>query len=768
MILDLAGLIDEVTATTDSWGVRHLRASNSHDVFFAQGYFAATDRLFQIDWWRRRGLGQVAEVLGPGYLERDRAARLLLFRGDMAAEWGAYGSGAREAVTAFVDGINARIAALDADPALLPPEFSLLDYRPGTWAPEDVVRIRTHGVFQNLEQEVARAVTLHRFGSAVEDLRKVREPMSAVTVPDGLDLACISPEVLATFRLAMGPVTPPVPGGHGVPDGSNNWAIMPSRTATGRPILASDPHRALTIPALRHLVHLTCPEFDVIGAGEPVLPGVSLGHNGKVAFGLTIFPVDQEDLYVYELNPDNLAQYRYGDGWADMTTVVESIPLADGTHHVAELQFTVHGPVVHIDPQRHRGFAVRAAWLEPGMAPYLNSLRYLTASSIDEFRRAVDHWGSPGANQLAADADGHISLTPRALVPIRPNWDGLLPVPGDGRYEWAGFRPADEFPTYVDPETGWLASANEMNLPIGEGQPSPPVSFEWFPEYRAERIREVLEADGNHTIDASASLQNDVLSVVARRVIDTVAQVVTDDDDASWALALLRGWDCRMTHDSVAASVFETWLFEELRPRLYGDAIAGTVPAAQTSAALRAALPIEAVYRDPRIDLRLLDALHRASPVALASLATETLGAAFRRLSVTLGADRTTWTWGRLVTTGFAHPFSALMSDLPAWSTRRGDAKSGSAQTVGVAVHDPVSGFDLGGASFRMIVDVGSWDESIAVSTPGQSGDPRSAHFDDLYATWLRDEYFPLLYSAEAVAKHAEEVVRLRPRDEAR
>lgn len=761
--LRVDGLGSEVTATTDPWGIRHITAATPHDVFFAQGYFAAVDRLFQIDWWRRQGLGLTAEVLGPDYVERDRAARLLLYRGDMDAEWRSYGDRARDTVTAFVAGINARIDRTRDDPDLLPPEFALLDYTPGRWAPEDVVRIRFHGIFMNIEQEIARAITIRDLGPEVDDLRKPRQPPDPVQVPDGLDLSCLDLDVLATLRLARGPVLPVPQPPADVGDGSNNWAVAPGRTTTGRPILASDPHRAMTFPSLRYLVHLTCPEFDVIGAGEPMLPGISLGHNGQVAFGLTIFPTDQEDLYVYDLNPDDPTQYWYREDWATMTSHVESVDVTGEAPRDVELQLTVHGPVIHVDTEASKAFAVRAAWLKPGMAPYLNSLHYLTAASTEEFRAALDHWRAPGVNQVVADTQGHIGLMPRGLVPIRPNWDGLLPVPGDGRYEWAGFRTADELPTMMDPPCGWVASANEMNLPT-DGSWSPvPISAEWFPTFRADRIRQGLDADPSHTIGASAALQNDYVSVVAQRVLGLLHGVDGRDPDTVWALELLRGWDHRMEADSVAATVFESWTMRELRRHLFTAAVTGLVPERDRARAVQAVDPDVALYHDPTTELRLLEELRQQSPPELARVVDHTLGATVRRLVAELGQDRSWWTWGRGMTTNLAHPLFPLLEAPPSWMAPRADAKSGSFQTVGVATYDPATGVQNGGASFRMVVDVGAWDHSIAINTPGQSGDPRSSHADDLYATWLEDGYVPLVYSARAVAENAEETITLRP-----
>ncbi len=420
-----------VEILVDRWGVSHIYAASADDAFFAQGFNAARDRLWQIDLWRRRGLGLLSEVLGPAFVEKDRAARLFLYRGDMRAEWLSYGSDTKRVATAFVAGVNEYVRLTEADPGLLPMEFRVLGYEPARWAPEDIARIRGHGLFGNLEGEVLRAMVLRDFGPEAEALRRRLEPPHAVTVPEGLDLSLVSDEVLAVYRLVREPVAL---GGEAVaevgPEGSNNWVIASSRTATGRPILANDPHRAQSVPSLRYAVHLSAPGMDVVGAGEPALPGVSIGHNGHIAFGLTIFAIDQEDLYVYETNPENPSEYRYKGRWEPMEVEEQSIPVRDNDPTRTQLKFTRHGPVIHEDLQKNVAFAVRAAWLEPGMAPYLGSIDYMRARDWDGFLAAMNRWGAPGENQVYADTEGNIGWKPGGLVPRRPNWDGLLPVPG--------------------------------------------------------------------------------------------------------------------------------------------------------------------------------------------------------------------------------------------------------------------------------------------------------------------------------------------------
>src|ERR671916_2956771 len=467
---DLKGPVEILV---DRWGVPHVYASTADDAFFAQGFNAARDRLWQIDLWRRRGLGLLSEAFGPSFVEKDRASKLFLYRGEMRREWLSYGSDTKRVVTAFVSGVNEYVRLTEEDPDLLPEEFRLAGYRPGHWSPEDVARVRSHGLYKNVASEAERARVLHKFGPETDALRSRLEPSREVVVPEGLDLSLIPEGVLRVYELAT---TPPVlaedvaanPAGAGKsPEGSNNWVVVPSRTATGRPILANDPHRILSVPSLRYVAHLSAPGMDVIGAGEPALPGISIGHNGKIAFGMTIFSIDQEDLYVYETNPQNPDEYRYRRRWEPMQVQRQRIPVKGGEPVEVELKFTRHGPVIYEDPGRRVAFAVRAAWLEPGMAPYLGSVDHMRATNWDEFLAAMNRWGTPPENQLFADPAGNIGWKPAGLTPIRPNWTGTLPVPGDGRYEWAGFRDMDELPVATNPRRGWLATANEMNLPEG-------------------------------------------------------------------------------------------------------------------------------------------------------------------------------------------------------------------------------------------------------------------------------------------------------------
>lgn len=766
------GLAAPARILVDPWGVPHIYAASTDDLYFLQGYNAARDRLFQIDLWRRRGLGRLAAVLGPNFVEQDRAARLFLYRGDMAREWGSYGQDAKRIAQRFVAGINAYIEQLEKDPAKLPFEFAHFGYRPEKWQAEDVVRIRSHGLTRNLGSEFSRAIIACRSDLKSDTVRVRLSPRWETKLPDGLD-PCIPPEVMRVYTMATQGVL--VAGREGkrsaieaddeirvagldhpaAPEGSNAWVIAPARSATGRPILASDPHRAYAAPSLRYIVHLDAPGLSVIGGGEPALPGVSIGHNGTIAFGLTIFATDQEDLYVYETHPERPLEYRYKGQWEKMKVVTENIPVANQTPVPVQLLFTRHGPVIHTDNRRDRAYAVRTAWTEPGMAPYFGSIDYMHAKNFGEFRHAMGRWGAPSENQLYADTAGNIGWVTGGLAPIRKNWDGLLPVPGDGRYEWAGFWSGEQLPWLLNPKEGFFASSNEQNLPSNYPYRERKLGFEWPSPTRWQRVAEVLKATPKMTIEDSMRLQNDLVSISARRMQAVLRGIGLADANARAAAKLLLDWDLREAGDSAAAALFEVWWTRHL-----GSAVKDAL------LPRNAALLIRGADLDVQLEqMEKPDAALGGDPVGKRNQIIEkTLAAAWADLQKLAGPDPAAWRWDKLHHTLFAHPLAAATDETTRARLNVGPMpKAGGGDTVNVSSHDPSDFRQIGGPSFRVVIDVGDWDNSRAMNTPGQSGDPASPRYRDLAPMWLKGEYFPLLYSKARVEAAALERIDLVP-----
>jgi len=763
---NIVGLESSGEIIVDHWGIAHIYAASERDAFFLQGYNAARDRLWQIDLWRKRGLGLLSASLGPAYVDQDRAARLFLYRGDMTAEWAAYAPGARDEVEAFVAGINAYVGEVRAGTRPLPVEFTLTHSLPEPWMAEDVVRIRSHALVGNVTSEVLRARVACVAGLAADALRKRLMPPHTPVIPAGVDPCVVTADVLKDYILgteavAFSPATakvaaldlPSFADGQ-AQEGSNNWVVAPSRTATGRPLLANDPHRQLGVPALRYIVQLSAPGLAVIGAGEPALPGVSFGHNDFGAFGLTIFGIDQEDLYVYALNPANPDQYRYGDRWEAMAVIHDTIPVKGEAPRAVELRFTRHGPVLDDDPAHGRAFALRTVWNQPGASGYFASSWFTHARTWADFTAAHDHWGAPPLNLVWADISGAIGWAASGLTPRRPNWDGLLPVPGDGRYEWNGFLTGDELPVSLNPAKGWFATANEMNLPPDYPAEARKVSFEWNDRSRIDRIDEVLAANAHVSIADSQALQTDSHPAMARRLLALAAPLSSPDPQVAAALVRLKAWDGDETVESVPAAIYEVWAVKHLGPAV----VERLAPAARPVMGVPALDAILAALEHPGPGFG-PDPVAGRDAVLLASLQ-----GALGELASRLGPDMNGWAWGRLHHAAWS-PAIAVLAD----PTLRAAMSVGPAPIPGGA-SSPRAGaytpgdFDVNhGASVRMVIDVGAWDNSVVVNTPGQSGDPASDHYRDLFPLWAAGSYVPLLFSRSAVEAQAERVIAVSP-----
>jgi penicillin G amidase len=770
---NVAGLNGPADIVIDHWGIAHIFAANIHDAFFLQGYNAARDRLWQIDLWRKRGLGLLAKSLGPAYIDQDRAARLFLYRGDMEKEWAAYAPDSRQWVTAFVDGVNAYVAQVQSGARPLPVEFKLTDSRPETWSAEDVLRIRSHALVSNVTSEVARARVVCAGGLKADELRRKIEPLGhKVTIPPGLNPCDVPADVLKDYLLATKQVdfrALTATAQHAdlsaerqlaaaldtqSTEGSNNWVIAPSRTATGRPILANDPHRQLGSPSLRYIVALNAPGLNIIGAGEPALPGISLGHNDDIAFGITIFAIDQEDLYVYELSKSNPDAYRYQSGWEKMQIVRETIDVKGGAAREVELRFTRHGPVLSLDAANHRAFAMRTVWNESGLAGYFGSSRLLMAKNWNDFKVATNAWGAPPLNIVYADTQGNIGWAASGRAPIRKNWDGLLPVPGDGRYEWAGFHGKDVLPSLLNPEQGYFGTANEMNLPSGYPNERNRIAFEWTDRSRIDRINELLATKTKMTLADSMAIQTDAVSAQSRRAVALLASLSSPDAALTQALKLLEGWNHEESTGSAAAAIYEVWATKHLGKTTVAKA-------APEAARLIDNGQLQAVIEY----LEHPDGALGADPAAARdAILLESLKSALAELNQRLGPDMTTWSWGRLHRATF-EPAVAVLADpeLRAQMSVGPLQTPGSSSTPRAQAYRPSDFSVIAGASVRLVMDVGAWDNSVAINTPGQSDDPMNAHYRDLFPLWAQGSYVPLRFSRAAVDADAEDLIHISP-----
>jgi penicillin amidase len=779
------GLQAPVEILVDRWGVPHIYAKNQQDLFFAQGYNAARERLFQLEIWRRRVTGTMAELQGPKALDRDIGARLLRPRLDLTKEMNFYHPAGAQIITAFVAGVNAYITFTEQHPESLPIEFRLLASKPQAWTPE-IVLSRIGGLFMNVETEVQMAQRVRAVGPVLTKTLVDFNPRNPDLTPPGCPTDCLAlsaitsdvlkyytaartgvnfaPEDLAELAYRAEAQASTMSSFFSLPDwttpltareGSNNWVLDGTRTLSRHPFMANDPHRAITTPSLRYWAHLVAPEWNVIGGGEPHLPGISIGHNEHGAWGLTIFPTDAEDLYVYETNPDNHDQYKYLGDWKNMEVVRETIPVKGQQSVSVELKYTRHGPVLWEDQEHHRAFGLRAAWLEIGSTPYLASLRMDQAKDWEEFRDACTYSHAPSENMVWADLQGNIGWQATGSVPRRPNWNGLLPVPGDGRFEWNGYVPGKDLPHVYDPPQGFFATANTENLPPGYPHL---VSYLWEPPYRLARIHEVLNAGKGMTTVDMMKLQSDEVSIPARTLMTLLNGLHSSQPTAQAALERLRKWNATLAQDSVEAGIYAAWqqqLWENFRAQQLAK-----VEQPDTARKLFSRIAIERLVEN----LTVPDGGFGVDPLAGRNqLLISSLEQAVQDLTERFGPDMNNWQYGQekyhhiiirhmlsnAVKTEYRSQFD--VGPLP---------RGGDGFTVNNTDNASVQNV---GASFRIIADLADWDRSLGVNTPGQSGNPADTHYRDLADLWANGKYFPILYSREKIEAVTEKHVMLVP-----
>lgn len=718
--LNVPGLREPVDVVRDRWGVPHIYARNVDDLFFAQGYVMGQDRLWQMEMWRRQREGRLAEILGPGVVDRDRQARLLMYRGAFDdREWTSYHPEGKRIFTAFANGLNAYISQNTSN---LPVEFKLTGIKPSTWTPETLL-LRTASLGDaTSELQLARLVA--RVGVREANRQRMPDPWDELVVPEGLDVNTIPeeiarggggggagarmprPEILPQYRnLVARGLRDVIPEDSAPEPGSNNWVVHGSNTTTGKPIVSNDPHREVTNPSLRYIVHLSAPGWNVIGAGEPPFVGVHIGHNDRLAWGLTITGTDQHDVFVEEVNPANADEVRYNNGWEPLRVIREQIPVKGESAREVVLKFSRHGPIFFEDSKNRRAYALRSVMNEPGTAAYLGGLRLSQAKDCREFLDAALYWKAPTENLICGDVDGTISMQASALTPRRKGWSGRLPVPGTGEYEWDGFR--TDLPRVINPSQGFIATANNNTNVPGVS----PVMFKTLNNVMFERVKRVehvlrTQLDARkHTIEDSKQLQHDVYSLRGALEQDFFRGWSAKSPDAEKARALVAGWNAMLQKDSGAAAIYLTWR--------------------------------EAV--DPRA-LDYQRAKEERTPLVEAGL-EQTIA----QLTKSQGADWSAWRYGRMHTRDFPHPFVRAF-DLPTVERSGGN---------GAVAAD--------GASYREIMDVADWDRSVVTNVPGQSGQPESAFYGNLLPLWDRGEYFPLVFTRPRVDREAAHKLALRP-----
>ncbi len=775
--LTLSGLTQPVEIIKDRWGISHIYAKNENDLFFAQGFNTARDRLFQLELWRRQATGTVAEILGPRELKRDIGNRLFMYRGDMKQELGWYHPDSAAIIQAFADGINAYIAETERNPALLTPEFKMLGITPGRWTPPVVIS-RFNGLLANLDEEMNTALAVRTLGAdKVKSLMMYQPPNPDLTIDPAIDTSLLSKNILELYDVWRAPLKfqpadlapefrktasaapllkyAAIPSQQELADrradmGSNNWVVSGRLTESGMPLVVNDPHRVQQIPSLRYWVHLNAPGWNVIGAGEPAIPGVSNGHNDYGGWGYTIYGADTEDLYVYDTNPADPSQYKYGAGWESMKVVHETIPVKGRGPEQVDLKYTRHGPVVFEDKAHHKAYAVRAAWLEPGGAPYLGSLRMDQAQTWDQFRDAISFARIPSMNFIWGDRTGTIGYNAGVIAPRRMNFSGLVPVPGDGRYEWNGFLPIKDLPHVLNPDKGFYNTSNDYQVPLGYDHMEA-IHRVWADPYRGRAVAETLASGRKFSVADMMALHNNDISLPARSLVPLLRDVTIADPVSRKAAQRLLHWNFVLDKDSVEAGVYEMFqrnLMVNVKNVLVPQAARDVITPPLTRIVSALAAPEGSFGKDPVAGRN--------------AVLVKSLDQAVAELTKRLGPDMEKWNLGAYHYARILHPMSgALRPDLEAKFDVGHSPRGGDAYTI-----TATGGTDNQGAggSFKIVSDTYDWDNSVGLSNPGQSGDVNDPHYRDLYELWSRGKYFPIFFSRTKVESVAEKTITLAPK----
>lgn len=810
--IQLAGLRAAVEVRRDEWGVPHIYASNLPDLFFAQGFVHAQDRLFQMDFNRRLVAGRLAEVLGPPALPLDRWMRTLTMRRVAEFEVNLLDETTRAYLQAYANGINAFLAQ-----ARLPLEFALLRYRPQPWTPADSlawIKMMAWSLSVNWEAELLRARLQERLGpelaAELEPLHLQRWPY---VIPPGSDFSAAGQAALERADQAR-PFSGPSPY-EGL--GSNNWVLSGQRTAGGAPLLANDMHLSLGAPAVWYENHLCClaggeQALDATGVIFPGLPGVIAGHNGRVAWGFTNGFPDVQDLYLERLRrlEDGRVQAEYNGDWEDVRLLHETIQVKGRPAVVEEVVITRHGPVINTlapDFSGEQPLALRWTALEPDTM--VQALFILPrAQDVHELHQALRSWTTPAQNVVYADTQGNIGYTFAGKIPLRARGRGRQPVPGwTSEYEWVGYIPFEALPHLLNPPQGYIATANNRAIPADY-----PLQIELEPISgdRAQRIAEmILDASlraGQDRIDLAfiQRMQYDQLSASARVMTRYLSQLPLDrsahtpETDLHAAVRLFKAWDGTLAADSAAAALYQVFIRRMMalmlarrlersaqaarkdppgsprRPKPGRSSLVqrwmgrGPTPVlAEKSWSGEHWLPwLTHLLGDPNsawFDLGQPsdDARTGARRDALMRWA---LREAIDELKRTQTGPMNTWQWGKLHHLTFRHPLAAnpLMNAI----FNRGPYPIGGDYSTlwaaGASYHD-LEDDSMVGPPYRMIVDLGDLGRSCSLLAPGQSGNPASPHYDDQVQPWFNGQYHPMLYARADVEQHTRHTLALKP-----
>ncbi|HEV8640271.1 MAG TPA: penicillin acylase family protein [Methylomirabilota bacterium] len=741
----------------DAQGIPHVRAASAHDVFLAQGFVHAQDRLWQMDYDRRRAYGRWAEYAGPPALAQDLQMRRFRLEQSARADYDAVNAETRAMLEAYAAGVNAFIETTRA----LPIEYRLVGGAPEAWQPWDsaaVFKVR-HVLMGVWQMKAWRARLLRHLGAArTAQLCPGTPPNPTLIVPPGGEYRGPAIDGLRELTDAEAALAQ-VADWEG---GSNNWAVAGSRTASGKPLVAGDPHRALDVPNVYYQNHLACPEFDVIGLSFPGVPGFPhFGHNRHVAWCVTHTNADYQDLYIERFDPGDPRRYEFRGEWRRAETARETIRVRGAAPVEIEVTATHHGPIVLGEPASGHAFAFRyTATAEPNRT-FEALLPMLRAASADELVGSMRPWVDPVNNFVFADVHGNIGYKTRGRIPIRAMANAWVPVPGwDGAHEWQGTIPFEEMPAVRNPESGWIATANSR---VAGLQYPHYVGLDFAPDFRTRRLVERLRGIHNATVGEMAAIHADRVSIPAREFVGILKAIAPVDPASTPALEALLAWNGVMDRESAAPTIYSAF-----RERLMRDLMAPILGPLTVEAFAGGGRG--AVAHMARLRARLTDMIRRDDrtllppdadwPAALRAA----LAAAVAELRDALGPEVASWRWGRLHATQPRHTLSAAFPELARLFDPPSVPMGGDGDTVQAASYIATAGYGLTSTSVaRYIFDVGDWNRSAWVVPLGSSGHAGSPHYADQAATWGEVHLLPMRYEWTQIRADAESQQTLEP-----
>ncbi len=688
----------------DRFGVPQLFAGNERDLFFAQGYVHAQDRFFQMELGRRAGHGRLSELIGESALELDRLARTVGFGRIAASVEKNCPPETWEVLEAYSSGIN---ACLDSEPYA--PEFLVLRHQPEPWSPADTAAwsvVMAWSLSASWESKL-----LNGSGEEEGGLRAQLDP-----------------------------------GG-----GSNAWVVGPGRSVSGSALLAGDPHLALGIPCLWYEVGLYGGPYSVVGASLPGTPGVVIGHNDEIAWSVTAALTDVQDLYVERFAEGDAHLYEHAGALHEAEVREEEIPVRGPREPVVQkVRTTLHGPVVTDVVGGERDMALR--WAAPEPARLVGAgLAVNRARNKEEFLDALRDWTAPNQNFVYADRTGVLGKALAGPVPVRNNHEGDRPVPGwDGEHEWDGFLPFENLPRGFDPLEGYLASANESP---DAGPVSIPGAY--LPGYRKDRIEDLLRSTPRHALETFRAIQGDLYCAPAHALAEKLAKLNSSSKIPEGLSQELASWDGHLAAESRPGAVSRIAL-EVLLQRFAGDVdrVDSSLPTGAESY-LTNLLPQLLARLDELPEEILRNALEEAVEV----------------LEESCGLDPAGWSWGALHAAELRHPLG-VVKPLRGLLNRGPYPFGGDANTVRLAAFRsgrsdrsgrPSFGPVTTGPNYRFVVDTGDWTQAWSVISPGQSGHPASANYDDQVDLWQNLRYRPMVFGRETAELAVKHRLILRP-----